>query len=186
MNWFERATDDVESFVRHDGLVVAVILIATVVAIPLLRFALRLVERRMERVALTAGVSDAPRFRVVFDILSYLGVSVIVSVGIASALSALGVNTGALLASAGVVGFGVGFGAQTLVKDLINGFFLLAEGQYTIGDVIEVNGVQGVVEQVTLRTTSLRAENGDVHIVASGDIRVVTNKSKPPRRGQFR
>ena len=90
----------------------------------------------------------------------------------------LGVNTGALLASAGVLGFAVGFGAQTMVKDLLNGLFLLAEGQYTIGDEITVSGVTGVVERVTLRTTTLRATNGDVHIVPSGDVRLVTNKSK--------
>jgi moderate conductance mechanosensitive channel len=90
----------------------------------------------------------------------------------------LGVNTGALLASAGVLGFAVGFGAQTMVKDLLNGLFLLAEGQYTIGDEITISGVTGVVERVTLRTTTLRATNGDVHIVPSGDVRLVTNKSK--------
>src|ERR687892_44860 len=95
-----------------------------------------------------------------------------------AALAVLGVNTGALLASAGVLGFAVGFGAQTMVKDLLNGLFLLAEGQYTIGDTIEVNGVTGTVERVTLRTTTLRNYNGDVHIVPSGDVRLVTNKSK--------
>jgi small conductance mechanosensitive channel len=95
-----------------------------------------------------------------------------------SALAVLGVNTGALLASAGVLGFAVGFGAQTMVKDLLNGLFLLAEGQYTIGDEITISGVTGVVERVTLRTTTLRATNGDIHIVPSGDVRLVTNKSK--------
>jgi small conductance mechanosensitive channel len=77
-----------------------------------------------------------------------------------------------------VLGFAVGFGAQTMVKDLLNGLFLLAEGQYTIGDEITVSGVTGIVERVTLRTTTLRATNGDVHIVPSGDVRLVTNKSK--------
>jgi small-conductance mechanosensitive channel len=64
------------------------------------------------------------------------------------------------------------------VKDLLNGLFLLAEGQYTIGDEITISGVTGVVERVTLRTTTLRAINGDIHIVPSGDVRLVTNKSK--------
>ena len=102
----------------------------------------------------------------------------VVGVGIMSTFSALGVDTGALLASAGVLGFAVGFGAQTMVKDLLNGLFLLAEGQYTIGDEITIAGVTGIVERVTLRTTTLRATNGDVHIVPSGDVRLVTNKSK--------
>jgi small conductance mechanosensitive channel len=105
-------------------------------------------------------------------------VALVVGVGLLSLLSVLGVNTGALLASAGVLGFAIGFGAQTMVKDLLNGLFLLAEGQYTIGDEITVSGVTGTVERVTLRTTTLRATNGDVHIVPSGDVRLVTNKSK--------
>jgi small conductance mechanosensitive channel len=105
-------------------------------------------------------------------------VAVVVGIAIMSALAMLGVDTGALLASAGVLGFAVGFGAQTMVKDLLNGLFLLAEGQYTIGDEITISGVTGIVERVTLRTTTLRATNGDVHIVPSGDVRLVTNKSK--------
>jgi small conductance mechanosensitive channel len=105
-------------------------------------------------------------------------VAIVVGIGLMSGLAVIGVNTGALLASAGVLGFAVGFGAQTMVKDLLNGLFLLAEGQYTIGDEITVSGVTGVVERVTLRTTTLRATNGDIHIVPSGDVRLVTNKSK--------
>lgn len=181
-SWFDEVSDDVASFLRDDGRVLLTILVATVVAVPLVRLVLRLVERRVEKVSLRAGMTDAPRrFRAVFDVLGYLAVLVVVMVGLTAMLSTFGVNTGALLASAGVLGFSVGFGAQTLVKDLLNGFFLLAEGQYTIGDSIEINGVSGVVERVTLRTTSLRDANGDVHIVASGDIRMVTNKSKRPR-----
>ena len=126
---------------------------------------------------LVAG-SLAGRLTALFDVLRYLAVAVVVGIGAMSALAVLGVNTGALLASAGVLGFAVGFGAQTMVKDLLNGLFLLAEGQYTIGDEITVSGVTGVVERVTLRTTTLRATNGDVHIVPSGDVRLVTNKSK--------
>jgi small conductance mechanosensitive channel len=123
-------------------------------------------------------VAEIGRLRALFDVLDYLGAALVVAVGVMTGLSVLGVNTGALLASAGVLGFAVGFGAQTMVKDLLNGLFLLAEGQYTIGDEITVSGVTGIVERVTLRTTTLRATNGDVHIVPSGDVRLVTNKSK--------
>lgn len=180
--WFDGVRDDISSFFRDDGPMLLAILIGTIVAVPLVRMLLRLVERRVEKVSLRAGMADAPRrLRAVFDVLGYLAVLVVVMVGLTATLATFGVNTGALLASAGVLGFSVGFGAQTLVKDILNGFFLLAEGQYTIGDSIEINGVNGVVERVTLRTTSLRATNGDVHIVASGDIRVVTNKSKGQR-----
>jgi small conductance mechanosensitive channel len=155
------------------------IVLGTVIAVRLVRIALYRVQRRLEKSRLAVrGVGEAGRLTALFDVLNYLAAAVVVGVGIMSAFSALGVDTGALLASAGVLGFAVGFGAQTMVKDLLNGLFLLAEGQYTIGDEITVSGVTGIVERVTLRTTMLRASNGDVHIVPSGDVRLVTNKSK--------
>jgi small-conductance mechanosensitive channel len=175
----ERIGDSLSDFARDDGLRIVLIVLGTVIAIRLVRIVLYRIQRRVEKARLAVrGAGDVGRLTAVFDVLDYLCVAVVVGIGAMSALAVLGVNTGALLASAGVLGFAVGFGAQTMVKDLLNGLFLLAEGQYTIGDEITITGVTGVVERVTLRTTTLRATNGDVHIVPSGDVRVVTNKSK--------
>ena len=93
-------------------------------------------------------------------------------------LALLGVNMGPLLASAGIAGLAIGFGAQTLVKDFINGFFILAENQYDIGDTVRIAGVQGVVEMMTLRRTVLRDADGTVHTVPSSDIQVVSNLTR--------
>ena len=82
-------------------------------------------------------------------------------------LPLLGINMGPLLASAGIAGVAVGFGAQTLVHDFINGFFILVENQYDIGDIIKIAGVQGTVELMTLRRTVLRDADGTVHNVPS-------------------
>ena len=175
----ERIGDNLSSFARDDGLRLVLIILGTVIAIRMVRIVLYRVQRRVEKSRLAVrGVGEAGRLTALFDVLDYLVVAVVVAIGAMSALAVLGVNTGALLASAGVLGFAVGFGAQTMVKDLLNGLFLLAEGQYTIGDEITIGGVTGVVERVTLRTTTLRATNGDIHIVPSGDVRLVTNKSK--------
>ncbi len=175
----ERIGDSLGDFARDDGLRIVLIALGTVIVVRVVRIVLFRVQQRLEKSRLAVrGVGEAGRLTALFDVLNYLAVAVIVAVGAMSALSVLGVNTGALLASAGVLGFAVGFGAQTMVKDLLNGLFLLAEGQYTIGDEITVSGVTGVVERVTLRTTTLRATNGDIHIVPSGDVRLVTNKSK--------
>jgi small conductance mechanosensitive channel len=175
----ERIGDAVGHFARDQGLRLILTFLATVIAVRLVRYVLYRVKRRVEASSLaTRGPEDAGRIRALFDVLNYLAVALVVIVGVLAALAVVGVNTGALLASAGVLGFAFGFGAQTMVKDLLNGLFLLAEGQYTIGDEITVVGVKGVVERVTLRTTTLRAANGDVHIVASGDVRLVTNHSK--------
>ena len=175
----ERIGDSLSNFARDDGLRIILIILGTIIAVRLVRIFLYRLQRRVEKSRLAVrGAGEAGRLTALFDVLHYLGVAVVVGIGAMSALAVLGVNTGALLASAGVLGFAVGFGAQTMVKDLLNGLFLLAEGQYTIGDEITISGVTGVVERVTLRTTTLRATNGDIHIVPSGDVRLVTNKSK--------
>jgi small-conductance mechanosensitive channel len=83
-----------------------------------------------------------------------------------------------LLAGAGVVGVAFGFGAQSLVKDVISGLFLLMENQMRIGDVVNINGKGGLVEEINLRTTVLRGEDGAVHIFPNGSIQAVTNMTR--------
>jgi small-conductance mechanosensitive channel len=93
-------------------------------------------------------------------------------------LGELGIQLGPLLATAGIGALAIGFGAQSLVKDVISGFFIILENQYRIGDVIEVAGVSGLVESVSLRRTVLRDLEGKVHTVPNGEIKIVSNLSK--------
>jgi small conductance mechanosensitive channel len=96
-------------------------------------------------------------------------------------LSILGINLGPLIAGAGIAGIAIGFGAQSLVKDCINGMFMLAEDQFGIGDVIRLDdgaGVAGVVEKMSLRATVMRAVDGTVWHVPNGDILRVGNLSQ--------
>ena len=92
--------------------------------------------------------------------------------------SELGFNIAPLLASVGIVGVAVGFGAQSLVKDVISGFFILLEDQYSVGDVIRVGTSSGVVERMSLRATVLRNLEGRVHIIPNGTIQTVTVLTK--------
>jgi len=94
------------------------------------------------------------------------------------ALSELGISIAPILGAAGVVGIAVGFGAQSLIKDYFNGFFMLLENQIRQGDVVEVCGKTGTVEDVTLRYVCLRDNEGSVHYVPNGQITIVTNKSR--------
>ena len=94
------------------------------------------------------------------------------------ALRELDVDITPLLTGAGIIGLAVGFGAQTLVKDIISGLFLIAENQIRIGDVVEINGVGGAVEEINLRTVVLRDYEGTVHTISNGEIRTLANKSK--------
>jgi small conductance mechanosensitive channel len=82
------------------------------------------------------------------------------------------------LTGAGIVGLAVGFGGQTLVRDIISGFFIILEDQVRVGDVAVVNGQGGLVEAVNLRTIVLRDEEGTVHVIPNGEIKTLANKSK--------
>jgi small conductance mechanosensitive channel len=93
-------------------------------------------------------------------------------------LRELGIEIGPILAGVGVAGLAVGFGAQSLVKDFLAGMFVLIENQYHVGDVAKMAGVAGVVEKVTLRATTLRDLEGNVHQIPNGSIDVVTNMTK--------
>jgi small conductance mechanosensitive channel len=83
-----------------------------------------------------------------------------------------------VLTGAGILGLAVGFGAQTLVKDVITGFFLILEDQVRVGDVAVVNGIGGAVEQINLRTIVLRDVEGTVHVIPNGEVRTLANRSK--------
>lgn len=92
-------------------------------------------------------------------------------------LSEINVQVGPLLASAGVLGLAIGFGAQGLVKDVITGFFIILEDQFAVGDVIQTGTFKGTVEVIGLRTTKLVSWQGEVHIIPNGTIASVTNYS---------
>ena len=94
------------------------------------------------------------------------------------ALRELDVDITPVLTGAGIIGIAVGFGAQTLVKDIISGLFLIAEDQVRIGDAVEINGIGGAVEDINLRTIVLRDLEGVVHVISNGEIRTLANKSK--------
>lgn len=92
-------------------------------------------------------------------------------------LDLLGVDTAPIFASAGLVGAGLAFGAQSVVRDFLSGMFILAENQYRVGDVVDINEVSGTVETIGLRTTVLRDLSGNVYHVPNGSIVVTTNRS---------
>ncbi len=92
-------------------------------------------------------------------------------------LSIFGVPVASLIAGAGIFGLAIGFGAQSLVKDVINGFFILFEDQFSIGDYVEAAGQEGIVEELGLRTTIIRNFAGQAHIIPNGEIGQITNYS---------
>ena len=97
--------------------------------------------------------------------------------GMLSALTAIGLNIGPLLAGAGIIGVALSLPAQSLIKDAINGFFIILEDQYAVGDVITVHGIRGLVENINLRITQLRDEEGRLVTIPNSEIGVIANHS---------
>jgi small conductance mechanosensitive channel len=117
------------------------------------------------------------RAKTMVHILNSVGAA---AIGIAAGLTIMNlfIPIGPLLAGVGVVGLAISFGAQTLVKDFISGFFILLENQFAVGDIVEVNGKSGVVERVSLRVVSLRDVEGVLHTIPNGAISMVSNKTR--------
>ncbi|MEZ5703503.1 MAG: mechanosensitive ion channel family protein [Burkholderiaceae bacterium] len=155
---------------------VAAILIIAWVALMVAR---RMINGLRQRVA--ARVNDAEfnkRAETLSRVARYLASVVISLIAVMLALSELGVSVAPILGAAGVVGLAVGFGAQSLVKDFVTGFFLLLENQIRQGDVVQVDGHTGTVEQITLRFVQLRDYEGSVHYVPNGQITTVVNMTR--------
>jgi small conductance mechanosensitive channel len=104
--------------------------------------------------------------------------TVIIIIAIMMILDEIGVEVGPLIAGAGIVGLAVGFGGQYLIKDIITGLFLMLENQYRIGDVVDIEGLSGSVQDISLRKTTLRNLDGTVHHIPHGSITKVSNLSK--------
>ena len=108
-------------------------------------------------------------------LLSNVGVAIIVVVAVLSGFDAIGVSLTPILTSAGIVGVALAFGAQTLVKDLLAGLFIILEDQYGVGDAIQINDIKGTIEDVGLRVTRIRDYNGVAWYVRNGEITTVGN-----------
>ncbi len=147
----------------------------------LLLRALRAGLRRFEAVVHDddhAGRENSKRTRTLIDMLQNLVSVAIVAITVLTVLQELGVNIMPILTGAGILGLAVGFGAQTLVKDIISGFFFILENQVRVGDVAQINGTGGLVEAINLRTIVLRDQGGIVHIFPCGSVTTLSNLSK--------
>ena len=125
---------------------------------------------------------DAKRVKTVLSVMKSFVTIIIIFTWFLSALRIFGVNTSAIITTAGIGGIAISFGAKSLVEDIISGIFLMLEDSFVIGDDITVAGKTGVVERISLRTTTIRDYNGELHVVPNGEIRVVTNRNKNIQR----
>jgi small-conductance mechanosensitive channel len=157
-----------------------IVLIAAL-AFVLVRMVTLLVTRFEHEVNLGTGldaIERGKRARTLGSLIRNVAGAVVTAVAVLMILNELKINIAPVLAGAGIVGLAVGFGAQTLVRDIISGFFLILEDQVRVGDVAAINGQGGLVESINLRTIVLRDAEGTVHVFPNGAINTLANRSK--------
>ena len=157
--------------------------VGRIVVILVLAWALQIVAARLIRLfriymSRRTGGDEVARIETLARVFRNLAGVVIVLVAGMLILGEVGISVAPILATAGVAGIAIGFGAQTLVKDYFSGFFLLLDDQVRQGDVVEIAGKGGLVEEVTLRYVRLRDLEGHVHFVPNSEISVVTNRTR--------
>jgi small conductance mechanosensitive channel len=156
---------------------VAIIVAVALAAYRVLRFFTKRLQREVDEPDLVRKRQREQRAQTVASLLNNIGA---ITISLLTILMVLGtfIEIGPLLAGVGVLGLAVSFGAQSLVKDLISGMFMLIEGQFAVGDVVRVGETAGLVERITLRTLVLRDVNGIVHIIPNGTVDVLSNLTK--------
>lgn len=170
--------DAVTEWLGTSGLNIVLIVILSIVAYLLITFATRQLTRHMQQLDDEEQSHFDLRLETIRRLINTSATVIIIGVAILTILGELGINIGPLLASVGVASLAVGLGAQSLVKDTISGFFIIVEGQFQVGDVIEFDGRAGTVEDLTLRLTQIRDSQGYLHFVPNGEIRIVTNRTR--------
>jgi moderate conductance mechanosensitive channel len=160
---------------------VLLVVVAALLAIKFLRLGLIRLEAilvRAREASESVPGAAAMRIRTLMSVLWTIVAGLVWFTAVLTILGQVGVNVTPILASAGVVGLAVGFGAQNLVKDFVSGFFLILENQIRVGDVAIINGTGGLVEAITFRTIVLRDQAAVVHVFPNGSINTLSNMTK--------
>jgi small conductance mechanosensitive channel len=164
------------NFVQHGVPKIVIALLLALIGQQVLSFFVK--RLRKSASAMVGNAHRAAQLRTLAGIIRATGYSLIAAYVFIQTLGAVGVPLGSFIAAAGVIGLGVSFGAQSLFKDMFTGLFILLEDQYAIGDNIKIAGLQGTVEDLTLRMTKLRDGDGTLYIVPNSQITTVSNLSR--------
>jgi small conductance mechanosensitive channel len=169
---------DASAWLVGPGLRILVIVCVAYVIVRAIHLAVRRFERELRRGARLNSIEYTKRARTLGVVVDKVVTALIAAIAFVTILNEIGVNIAPLLTGAGIAGVALGFGAQSLVKDVLSGFFLILEDQVRVGDDAVINGTAGLVEQINLRTIVLRDVRGTVHVFSNGDITTLANQSK--------
>ncbi len=166
--------ETLRQFALTSGIKIVAIAVGAFIVIRIFKIIIRRFESKYSS-RTKVGIEGAKRAETLSGLIETTLKVVILITVLLMVLKEVGIDIAPLLAGAGIVGLAVGFGAQSLVKDIISGFFMLLENHMNVGDVVEIAGKAGLVESMNLRITVMRDFEGKVHIVPNGEISVVTN-----------
>ncbi len=178
---FENIFDKFVKWSEVHGIRILFIILLMVTAL----FLTKLLTRRIFKTFHFKDDEQIKRQNTLSSVFQFIFQIIIITIAVVTILSELKIEIGPILAAAGILGLAVGFGAQSLVKDIISGFFILLADQIRIGDVVEIAGKSGSVEGLNLRMVTLRDLSGNVHYIPNGEITVVTNMTKGYSRYVF-
>jgi small conductance mechanosensitive channel len=166
----------VQDWLLTSGLRIVVIVLGGIIGCR----AVRILAARLESMIAGAAPTEdeEQRARTLTRVFRSTTLVIIVTIVVLMILVELGLDIGPLIAGAGIAGVALGLGAQTLISDVIGGFFILMEDQFAVGDGIKVGDIGGGVEKMTLRATFLRDLDGTLHVIPNGEIRIVSNLTK--------
>ena len=170
--------ETVTGWLLQSGLRVGLIVLIAYALLRLVSVVVRRFEMELGREQGTRGAERAKRAKTLGGMILNVVDTAVIGVALLMVLQELNVNIMPVLTGAGIVGLAVGFGAQTLVRDFISGFFMILEDQVRVGDVANIGGTGGLVEEIGLRTIVLRDLSGTVHIIPNGSVDKVSNLTK--------
>ncbi len=174
----EKILQEMLTWLQTSGVRILAIAVLSYVVIRLLRVIATRVEKFVEGKDPSLTSEGEKRAKTLAGIVRAVGTAGVGIVALLMILPEVGMDITPIIAGAGVAGLAIGFGAQSLIKDVISGFFILLENQFGVGDVIRAAGVAGQVERMTLRITVLRDLEGVVHMIPNGEIKEVSNLTK--------
>jgi len=169
---------DLSNWAFTAGLKIPLIALLAYALVRMTALAVRRFEYEMSLGTDLDAIERGKRARTLGSVVQNVTTALVIGIALLMVLKLLDLDITPVLTGAGIAGLAVGFGAQTLVRDIISGFFLILEDQIRVGDAASINGSQGIIEAINLRTVVLRDVEGTVHVYPNGSINSLANRSK--------
>lgn len=172
-NFFKTESGNLNIF----GKLIKIVLIFIIIKI-LTKITYMIIDRAVKRKKNSIFYRDEKKINTLTTVLKNIIKYVFYFIGLVMVLDMFDISTSSILATAGIGGLAIGFGAQSLVKDIITGFFILFEDQFSVGDYVKIGEYEGAVEELGVRVTKIRAFSGELHIIPNSNIQTVTNRTR--------